>query len=131
MSGGLKAILGADERAALALRELYTAWGYQRWRVNDFEDYDLYARNRDFLPGDSVLTFNDFSGRLKALKPDVTLSIVRHAPPASQGAAQAAATDSGNAGHRGAQRRLRATRRTARGRGRPRRDRRRTGPRRR
>lgn len=82
MSGGLKAILGADERAALALRELYTAWGYQRWRVNDFEDYDLYARNRDFLPGDSVLTFNDFSGRLKALKPDVTLSIVRHAPPA-------------------------------------------------
>lgn len=78
----LTAILGQDERAALALRELYTAWGYQRWRVNDFEDYDLYVRNRDFLLSNGVLTFNDANGKLKALKPDVTLSIVRHAPSA-------------------------------------------------
>lgn len=82
MTGDLYTILGADERAALSLRELYTNWGYRRWRVNDFEDYDLYVRNRDFLFTDSVLTFNDANGRLKALKPDVTLSIVRHAPPA-------------------------------------------------
>lgn len=85
MTAGLPAMLGADERAALALRALYAAWGYRRWRVSGFEEYDLYVRNRDFLLSEGVLTFNDADGRLKALKPDVTLSIVRHAPAAAHG----------------------------------------------
>ena len=35
-------------------------------------------RNKDFLISDSVITFTDTNGRLLALKPDVTLSIVKN-----------------------------------------------------
>jgi ATP phosphoribosyltransferase regulatory subunit len=45
--------------------------------MSKFEEYDLYARNKDFLISDTVLTFTDPGGRLMALKPDVTLSIIR------------------------------------------------------
>ena len=46
--------------------------------MRKFEDYDLYSRNKDFLLSDRVITFTDTNGRLKALKPDVTLSIVKN-----------------------------------------------------
>jgi ATP phosphoribosyltransferase regulatory subunit len=46
--------------------------------MNKFEEYDLYARNKDFLISDSIITFTDRSGKLMALKPDVTLSIVKN-----------------------------------------------------
>ncbi len=69
----------ADERAMVALRELYTAFGYQRFRMGRFEEYDLYVRNKDFLVSDEIITFTDRSGRLLALKPDVTLSIIKNA----------------------------------------------------
>jgi ATP phosphoribosyltransferase regulatory subunit len=42
------------------------------------EKYELYLRNKDFLISDSILTFTDPAGRLMALKPDVTLSIVKN-----------------------------------------------------
>ncbi|MBR6503568.1 MAG: ATP phosphoribosyltransferase, partial [Firmicutes bacterium] len=38
------------------------------------------VRNKDFLISDSVITFTDRSGKLLALKPDVTLSIVKNTP---------------------------------------------------
>ena len=59
------------------LRELYAGYGYTPFRVRKFEDYDLYAENKRFLQSHRVLTFTDTDGRLKALKPDVTLSIVK------------------------------------------------------
>lgn len=59
------------------LRALYAAYGYAPFRVRKFEDYDLYAENKRFLQSHRVLTFTDTDGRLKALKPDVTLSIVK------------------------------------------------------
>ena len=59
------------------LRALYSAYGYAPFRVRKFEDYDLYAENKRFLQSHRVLTFTDTDGRLKALKPDVTLSIVK------------------------------------------------------
>jgi len=65
-----------DERIALALREIYRRFGYQQYKMRKFEEYDLYARNKDFLLSDSVITFTDLNGALMALKPDVTLSIV-------------------------------------------------------
>ncbi len=74
-------ILTQQERAALKLRELYTRSGYARFRMNKFEHYDLYARNRDYLLSEHVLTFTDMGGRLKALRPDVTLSIVKSFVP--------------------------------------------------
>ncbi len=67
-----------DERAVFSLRSLYSAYGYSCYKMSKFEEYDLYVRNKDFLVSDSVITFTDTDGRLMALKPDVTLSIIRH-----------------------------------------------------
>ena len=69
--------LSFPEKVMFRLRSLYGSHGYSRYKMNKFEEYDLYADNRDFLLSDSVITFNDRNGRLMALKPDVTLSIVK------------------------------------------------------
>lgn len=66
------------EAVTSALRCLYSRYGYSRYKMNKFEEYDLYARNKDFLISDSVITFTDTNGKLMALKPDVTLSIVKN-----------------------------------------------------
>ena len=71
-------VLQGDERAALALRALYSRYGYTQYKMNKFEEYDLYVRNKDFLISDNIITFTDTSGKLMALKPDVTLSIVKN-----------------------------------------------------
>lgn len=77
--GELERVLRREERAIYSLRALYGRYGYRPYRVNKFEEYDFYARNKSFLVSDSVLTFADTDGRLMALKPDVTLSIVKNA----------------------------------------------------
>ncbi|MCQ2432872.1 MAG: ATP phosphoribosyltransferase regulatory subunit [Clostridia bacterium] len=66
------------EAIMFALRSLYDRYGYSRYKMNKFEEYDLYAHNKDFLISDSVITFTDQNGKLMALKPDVTLSIVKN-----------------------------------------------------
>ncbi len=71
--------LKADEKLLFSLRELYRRSGYRSFRMSKFEKYELYAGNKDFLVSDRVITFNDTNGELLALKPDVTLSIVRNA----------------------------------------------------
>ncbi len=68
----------ADERTAAVLHELYRSYGYRRYAVEKFEEYDFYAQNRAFLGGESILTFTNTDGRLMALKPDVTLSILKN-----------------------------------------------------
>ena len=72
------AILMGDERAALCLRALYSRHGYTQYKMNKFEEYDLYVQNKDFLISDAVITFTGTNGKLLALKPDVTLSIVKN-----------------------------------------------------
>lgn len=67
-----------DEQAVFLLRSLYSKYGYKQYKMRKFEEYDLYVRNKDFLISDSVITFNDTNGKLMALKPDVTLSIVKN-----------------------------------------------------
>ncbi|MEE0741930.1 MAG: ATP phosphoribosyltransferase regulatory subunit [Emergencia sp.] len=67
-----------EERATLALRGLYQQYGYKPFKMGKFEPYDLYVRNRDFISSDRVITFSDMNGRLMALKPDLTLSIVKN-----------------------------------------------------
>lgn len=74
----MKDSLDARERVALALRELYQTYGYRQYRMNKFEEYDLYARNRNFLSDEHILTFSDLDGKLLALKPDVTLSVIKN-----------------------------------------------------
>lgn len=71
-------LLGSAEKYSLSLRELYYAFGYKPYRMSKFEEYDLYAENKEFLVSDNVITFTDTDGKLMALKPDVTLSIIKN-----------------------------------------------------
>ena len=73
-------MLKKDEQAVFALRELYASRGYRPYKMSRFEEYELYVRNKEFLPSNQVITFPARDGRLLALKPDVTLSIVKNAP---------------------------------------------------
>lgn len=73
-----EALLRFDEEAVYSLRSLYRRFGYSRYKMSKFEEYDLYVRNKDFLISDSIITFTDTNGRLLALKPDVTLSIINN-----------------------------------------------------
>ncbi len=67
-----------EEQVVFALRSLYQKYGYSQFKMSRFEEYDLYVRNKDFLVSDEVITFTDHTGRLLALKPDVTLSIIKN-----------------------------------------------------
>lgn len=60
------------------LSRIYQDYGYQAYTMSKFEEYELYLRNKEFLVSDRVLTFTDTDGRLMALKPDVTLSIIKN-----------------------------------------------------
>ncbi len=71
-------ILDDTEKITFALRALWREYGYARYRMGKFEEYDLYGRNKDFLISDQVITFTDTNGKLMALKPDVTLSIIKN-----------------------------------------------------
>ncbi len=72
-------VLSAQERMVLSLRGLYEGYGYTRFPMRRFEEYALYLENKSFLTSKSVLSFTNADGRLMALKPDVTLSIVKRA----------------------------------------------------
>ena len=72
-----ESLLKSEEKAVFALRSLYRRYGYLPFRMSKFEEYELYIRNKDFLVSDRIITFNDTNGRLLALKPDVTLSIIK------------------------------------------------------
>ncbi len=72
-------LLRGEEEVIYRLRALYSKYGYSPYKVNKFEEYDLYARNKSFLVSENLLTFTDTNGKLMALKPDVTLSIIKNA----------------------------------------------------
>lgn len=69
-----------DERAALMLRRLYESRGFRQVRPGKFEEHALYVENKNFLQSDQIISFMDMDGRLLALKPDVTLSVVKNIP---------------------------------------------------
>ena len=71
------AVLTREEKVVFALRELYRRYGYLPYRMSKFEEYELYVRNKEFMVGDRVIAFNDTNGKMLALKPDVTLSIIK------------------------------------------------------
>ena len=74
----LTELLTRDEEAVFTLRALYNKYGYSQYKMSKFEEYDLYVKNKDFLPSENIITFTDTDGRLLALKPDVTLSIIKN-----------------------------------------------------
>lgn len=66
------------DQLTMQLENLYRSYGYMSYSMSKFEEYELYLRNKDFLISDRVLTFTDTDGKLMALKPDVTLSIIKN-----------------------------------------------------
>ena len=73
-----KKLLKSEEKAVFDLRSLYKKYGYLPYNMSKFEEYELYIRNKDFLVSDRIITFNDTNGKLMALKPVVTLSIIKN-----------------------------------------------------
>lgn len=71
-------VLNGEERLYLNLKSLYESFGYTRFQMRRFEEYSLYADNLNFLKSRDIITFGGRDGRLLALKPDVTLSIVKN-----------------------------------------------------
>ena len=78
-------MLKSGEQAVFELRAIYQRHGYTPFKMSKFEEYDLYVENKDFLVGDGVVTFNDTNGKLLALKPDVTLSIIKNHQDEAEG----------------------------------------------
>ena len=74
-------IITHKERIALSLRSLYSQYGFSFYHMPSFEEYDFYADKKEFLSSKSILTFTDADGRLMALRPDVTLSLIKHSQP--------------------------------------------------
>ena len=70
----------ADKKEQLksSLCSLYEQYGYRRFRMRSFETYDFYAQHREFLADQNLITFQNLDGTLLALKPDITLSIVKN-----------------------------------------------------
>lgn len=71
-------LLTQSEKAVFSLRSLYAEYGYSQYKMSKFEEYDLYVKNKDYLLSDAIITFTDTDGKLLALKPDVTLSIIKN-----------------------------------------------------
>ena len=71
-------VLSSDERAIMRLRTLYRQFGYTQYKMSRFEEYGLYAENKAFLASGDIITFTGAGGKLMALRPDVTLSIVKN-----------------------------------------------------
>lgn len=70
--------LDKKEQVALMLENLYSSFGYGKYRMNKFEEYSFYMENEKFLSDTRVIIFNSPSGKLMALKPDITMSIVKN-----------------------------------------------------
>lgn len=70
--------LNSNEKIIFSLRSLFESYGYSLYKMSKFEEYDLYSKNKEFLISDGVIAFTDTNGKLMALKPDVTLSIVKN-----------------------------------------------------
>lgn len=73
-----KGYIRNDEEAILRFKNLYKKYGYKQYKMSKFEEYDLYAENKNFLLNSNIITFTDLNGKLMALKPDVTLSIAKN-----------------------------------------------------
>ena len=67
-----------SEQTALDLASLYGSYGFRRYKVGCFENYAEYLESKNFMPSEQVITFGGKDGKLLALKPDITMSIVKN-----------------------------------------------------
>lgn len=70
--------LTKDEAVYLELETLFENYGYRKFKMGKFETYSLYEEYKSFLTSEYILTFSSPEGKLMALRPDVTLSIVKN-----------------------------------------------------
>lgn len=71
-------ILSKEETLVNSLCAIYKSYGYKKYNPECFEEYSLFLENRDFLISKNVITFAGIGGKLLALRPDVTLSVIKH-----------------------------------------------------
>ena len=71
-------VLSFEEKVSMKLMQLFGSFGYKKFKMSKFEEYDLYIENKSFLKSENIIAFNDPTGKLLALKPDVTLSIAKN-----------------------------------------------------
>lgn len=69
-----------EEKISAKIKSLFKSYAFKRYKLTSFEEYSLYAENLSFLPFKNVLTFSD-GEKLLALRPDVTLSVVKNVRP--------------------------------------------------
>jgi ATP phosphoribosyltransferase regulatory subunit len=67
-----------EEMLSFELEMLYSTYGYRKAKMRRFEEYSMYMSYSDFLSSKGVITFTGLDGKLLALRPDVTLSIVKN-----------------------------------------------------
>ncbi len=72
-------MINREEQITYDLKKLYENSGFMLYKMRKFEEYSLYLENKNFLSDSPVITFTDVRGKLLALKPDVTLSVVKNA----------------------------------------------------
>lgn len=70
--------LKKDEQISLKLEEIYEKYGYRKFKMRSFEEYSMYLSYSDFLLSKNIITFSGLDGKLRALRPDVTLSIIKN-----------------------------------------------------
>ena len=51
--------LRREEKIILALRALYEQYGFRKYRMGKFEEYELYMENKNFLKNPNIITFHD------------------------------------------------------------------------
>ncbi len=73
-----KELFTRKEVLSFELRELFSSQGYSFYKMKTFEPYSFYLENMDFLSSKNILYFTDRDGTLMALKPDITLSIIKN-----------------------------------------------------
>ena len=52
-------LLKKEERVSFSLRALFEQYGYRKFKMSKFEEYDFYAENRSFLHSEAILTRTD------------------------------------------------------------------------
>lgn len=70
--------LDRDDKLRVQAMALFKTYGYERYRTAKFESYEVYRRNKNYIGDESIVTFTSASGKLMALRPDVTLGIVNN-----------------------------------------------------
>ncbi|OOB80353.1 MAG: hypothetical protein BEN19_05395 [Epulopiscium sp. Nuni2H_MBin003] len=70
--------LNRKSKVALKLEDLFSRFGFDKYTMNRFETYAFYLENEKFLADSRVITLQGAGGKILALKPDVTMSIVKN-----------------------------------------------------